>query len=208
MRPDWAFCWGPWRCGDRLLDPNSVPGHPDMVCQQMKPDSRIDHRRAASKPRHDGRKTHGNSHRRAMQSNQNSRLVRLSREFIEYLAYYFRSKRDGAWASAKTSAVFVWVWALATFAVAVLVFTGMVLVFRGLVGGGTELLGGQLWLSELVVGSLALAGAAMAIKCGVTRLLERQAERTIKQYEERQAKQRSKFGHSVEEQAGIEAHPK
>jgi hypothetical protein len=131
----------------------------------------------------------------------------LCREFIEYLAYYFRSKRDGAWASARKSAVIVWVSALAAFAVAVLVVTGMALVVRGLVGGGTELLEGRLWLSELVVGSLALAGAAMAIKCGVTRLLERQAERTIRQYEERQANERSKFGHSVEEQAGFETHP-
>jgi hypothetical protein len=118
-------------------------------------------------------------------------------ELREYVSYFLATQVDALRHSATKIAILAGLGFFGLVAAVTLTAVGVVLLFTGFADGLGVLVGGRPWLGNLIVGAVVLAllggglGAVWVIwKKGSLR-------KTIQKYEERQNRQRARYGRSV-----------
>ncbi len=129
------------------------------------------------------------------------RLILQVGELREYVSYLVAARVDAIKASARKIAVLAALGVVGLVALVALVATSVVLLLTGFSEGLGILVGGRLWLGNLIIGLffLVLLFGGGLVAMGYVKKVSR--ERTIRKYEERQGRQRARFGRDVTDQA-------
>jgi hypothetical protein len=122
------------------------------------------------------------------------------REIGEYVAYYLSAKTDQLKVSARTALLYGILAGLGFIVIAGLMIVAGWFIVLGLAGGLAQLFRSA-WLGNLVAGLVVLLGSAGAILVGARLFQNQMRDRTIERYENRQRKQQSAYGHSVDTRA-------
>jgi hypothetical protein len=133
------------------------------------------------------------------------RLQQQIAELREYLAHFVSAKVDGVVLSVRQLAIWGVLGVVGAVALAGLVVTALVLLLDGAATGVALLLGGRLWLGQIVVGGVVLALLALGMMLGMRTWQRRWHLQKVQQYDERQLQQRTIFGHSVADRATEDA---
>jgi len=129
---------------------------------------------------------------------------RLGEQFSELRAYAWQrcaAQLDRVSLEVRRAAILAVIGVVALLAAAAAVITAVVLLLNGVAGGIAELLGGRLWLAQLMVSGATLAtmGLVFAVAyAGWARASRRKAK---EKYERRTQEQRRRFGHSSADRA-------
>jgi len=118
-------------------------------------------------------------------------------ELREYLAHFVSAKVDGIVLSVRQIAMWGVLGAAGLIALAGLIVTALVLLLDGAATGVALLLGGRLWLGQIIVGGVVLALLALGMILGMRAWQRRWRLQKVQQYDERQLQQRTAFGHNV-----------
>ena len=133
------------------------------------------------------------------------RLLQQLEELQEYSTHFVSAKVDGLMLSARQLLIWAVLGIVGLLALAGLVVTAIVLCLGGAAGGLGSLLGGRLWLGQLVVGGGLLVLLTLSILIGVRTWQRRSRQQKVQQYDERQLQQRTAFGRSVADRATEDA---
>ena len=133
------------------------------------------------------------------------RLLQQLEELQAYCTHFVSAKVDGLMLSARQLLIWAVLGIVGLLALAGLVVTAIVLCLDGAAGGLGSLLGGRLWLGQLVVGGGLLILLTLSILIGVRTWQRRARQQKVQQYDERQRQQRAAFGHSVADRATEDA---
>lgn len=123
------------------------------------------------------------------------------RELKEYLLYYVSAKSDKVKIRLRNTVLWIVISALGFMTFVGFLITAGWFALNGIAGGVGVLCGDRLWLGNLVTGVLTLLGLGLGIYCTAVNQMRVSRNRTIQKYEERQARQKSEFGHNVCDQA-------
>lgn len=182
-------------------DPFVTPPREAKAGYEARPDRatwRPDEDETTVRPEHDA-SHNGSGHRSPVGSLKEA--LHLLGELREYAGYFVSTKVTGLKSSLRSIVIYA---ALGIVGLAVfcgLLIAAAVYVLRGAAHGLGMLMGGRLWLGELIVGAVVLLGVAVVIVIGLKRVAGASRKRTVEQYEERQRAQRVQFGHDVEDRA-------
>jgi membrane protein implicated in regulation of membrane protease activity len=133
------------------------------------------------------------------------RLQQQIAELREYLTHFVSAKVDGIVLSVRQLAMWGIVGVAGVIALAGLIITALVLLLDGAATGVALLLGGRLWLGQILVGGVVLALLALGMILGMRAWQRRWHLQKVQQYDERQLQQRHIFGHSVADRATEDA---
>ena len=133
------------------------------------------------------------------------RLQQQIAELREYLAHFVSAKVDGVVLSVRQLAMWGILGVAGVIALAGLIITALVLLLDGAATGVALLLGGRLWLGQILVGGVILALLALGMILGMRAWQRRWHQQKVQQYDERQLQQRHTFGHSVADRATEDA---
>jgi len=133
------------------------------------------------------------------------RLQQQIAELREYLAHFVSAKVDGVVLSIRQLAMWGILGVAGVIALAGLIITALVLLLDGAATGVALLLGGRLWLGQILVGGVVLALLALGMILGMRAWQRRWHRQKVQQYDERQLQQRHVFGHSVADRATEDA---
>ena len=133
------------------------------------------------------------------------RLLQQLEELRAYSTHFVSAKVDGFILSVRQLLVWMVLGIVGLIALAAVVVTAIVLCLGGAAGGLGSLLGGRLWLGQLVVGGGLLVLLTLSILIGVRTWQRRARQQKVQQYDERQRQQRAAFGHSVADRATEDA---
>lgn len=127
-------------------------------------------------------------------------ILKQITELKEYGLYYLTAKTDAVKAVSQKLVLVTIGGILALGAVSGLLVVSVVLFCMGIANGLGELLG-RAWLGDLVAALLFLSLVIITTIVTVKKYQKTSLKRTVQTYEQRQNRQRQKFGHSVSEQA-------
>ena len=131
-------------------------------------------------------------------------LARLGAQFSELKAYAWQrwaARLDRVSLEVRRAVVLAALGAVALLAAAAGVVTAVVLLLSGAAGGVAQLVGGRLWLANLMVSAATLGLVAVVfavVYAGWARASRRKAK---EKYERRSQEQRRRFGHSAADRA-------
>jgi membrane protein implicated in regulation of membrane protease activity len=129
------------------------------------------------------------------------RLQQQIAELREYLAHFVSAKVDGIVLSVRQMVMWGVLGVAGLLCLAGLVITAVVLLLDGAATGIALLLGGRLWLGQMIVGGVVLALLTFGMILGMRTWQRRWHQQKVQQYDERQLQQRVTFGHSVADRA-------
>jgi len=132
-------------------------------------------------------------------------LGKLLGEAREYALYLASARVDSLRHSLKKAVILAAIGAVAGIAGIALIATAAVLAVDGLAGAVAALFGSGRWLGDLVVGLLVLIALGIGLSVAWGTLKRKSFEATRRKYEERQARERIRFGRGVAEQAARRA---
>src|SRR4029077_17384658 len=118
-----------------------------------------------------------------------------------YFMYYLSARADSARLGLRNALFSMTLAALAFVVIASLSVTATWFVLNGAAEGLGVLFGNRPWAGSLVTGLLLVAGLGGAIYGIVIRLKRTAREGTVKKYENRQARQKVRFGNNVADRA-------
>jgi hypothetical protein len=118
-------------------------------------------------------------------------------ELGEYVSYFLKAKTDSIKFSLRKTLLRIVLAGLGIVAFAVTIVTGIWLLFSGLADGLAVLFGGRPWVGNSLTGMLLLAGVGFVAYRMVVAGERAARERTVEQYEKRQAQQQKRFGRNV-----------
>jgi hypothetical protein len=105
---------------------------------------------------------------------------------------------DALKASARKIAILAVAGILAVFVLIGVVVAAAVLLCQGIAHGLASLLGGQLWLGELLTGLLIIFGGAAGGFIGAKYMLKAWHRQSVKKFEKQKADFKARFGHDPE----------
>lgn len=135
-------------------------------------------------------------------------LVKQLHELEEYASYYVAAKTDSARLSLRNAVLRMSFAVLGFVVIAGLIITGAWFVLEGTAEGVSALFGGRLWVGNIVTGALLLVGMGLALYCAVAIRRTASRKRVVRKYEQRQARQRARFGRSAAEPTAVTPSPK
>ena len=122
-------------------------------------------------------------------------------EAVEYLAYLLATQVDRVKLKVRNLVLLVILGAIAGIAGLAFVFCTVWLLLSGIAGGLGELLGDRPWLGGIIVSAVILIVGGLACWIVYRRVKSSGLKSIRRRYEERQAKQRARFGREVEQAA-------
>jgi hypothetical protein len=122
-------------------------------------------------------------------------------ELREYSAYFVRAKIDRFKLTLRRAATLSLLIVLATFAAFATVFVSVWLLLFGLAEGVGSILGGRVWLGNVIVAIVVLSSVSVTGWLLSRRRARSEYSKTAAEYERRQQDQKAKYGHSVQERA-------
>jgi hypothetical protein len=122
-------------------------------------------------------------------------------EAVEYLAYLLATQIDRVKLKIRNLVLLVILGAIGAVAGLALVFCTVWLLLSGIAGGLGELLGDRPWLGGIIVSAVILIVGGLACWIVYRRVKSSGLKSIRRRYEERQAKQRARFGREVEQAA-------
>jgi Putative Actinobacterial Holin-X, holin superfamily III len=125
-------------------------------------------------------------------------------EAVEYLAYLLATQVDRVKLKIRNLVMLVALGVIAGVAALAFVFCTIWLLLSGIAGGLGELLGDRPWLGGIIISAVILIVGGLAGWIVYRRFKSSGLKSTRRRYEERQAKQRARFGREVEQAAGNE----
>ncbi len=122
-------------------------------------------------------------------------------EAVEYLAYLLATQVDRVKLKIRNLVMLAALGAIAAVAGLAFVFCTVWLLLSGIAGGIGELLGDRPWLGGIITSAVILIVGGLAGWIVYRRVKTSGLKSTRRRYEERQAKQRARFGREVEQAA-------
>ena len=124
----------------------------------------------------------------------------------EFAAYYIWARIDAVKASIRNAGVFAALGLIGVLAAGSVLVVAVSLLLVGIAGAFATLLGGRLWLGQIITGAIFLAGLAIAGMIGMRVLRRWFHSKMVQKYEERQRQQRERFGQDVRDGAAAAEH--
>jgi hypothetical protein len=168
--------------------------------EQNAPEYRSAEDVAAPKATEDDSATHATDdleHAEVAEPDTLTLLVKQFHELGEYVSYYVTAKTDSAKLSVRNTVLWIALAAMGFIVVAALIITATWLLLNGIAEGVSVLLGGRVWVGNIVTGVLLLVGLGLAIYSTMTIRRITSRERVVCKYEQRQAQQQEQFGRNV-----------
>lgn len=125
----------------------------------------------------------------------------------EFAAYYVSARIDAIKASVRDAGVYAALGLIGVLAAGSVVAVAIGLLLVGIAGAFAALLGGRLWLGQIITGAIFLAILAIASMIGMRVLRRWFHSKMVQKYEERQRQQRERFGQNVRDEAAAEHAP-
>jgi hypothetical protein len=122
-------------------------------------------------------------------------------ELREYLAHFLEARVDQTRYRARTLAIRAVLGAIGALLLATFLVTSLVLFLTGLAAAAGDLLFGNRQLGALVAGAFFLLVFAALLALGLRSLRKASLKKAVEKYEQRQSRQRTRFGRSVAERS-------
>ena len=123
-------------------------------------------------------------------------------ELKSHAAYLLSAKVDSAKASVRRLVMFAVLGIVGLLIAGGLLVSAAFLTLSGLAMGLGHLLGGHVWLGNLIVGLLVIGGSCLVTWMGVKKLTGAWHLQTEQKYERKRNEQRGEFGRDVQQRAG------
>ena len=118
-------------------------------------------------------------------------------ELKSHFRYFVSAKIDGVKAKVKLGVLYVALGVVALLILAGLLFSAAFLLLSGLAMGLGQLLGSRLWLGNLIVGLVVLAGVVACLWLMMKKITHAGLVMMEKKYDDKQRQQRAEFGRDV-----------
>lgn len=131
-------------------------------------------------------------------------IARLSEQFRElktYASQRWAARIDRVSLELRRAMVLAVIGAVVLLAAATGVVTAVVLLLSGAAGGVAELVGGRLWLANLIVSATTLGLVALLFVVAYAGWARASRRKAKEKYERRSQEQRRRFGHSAADRA-------
>lgn len=131
-------------------------------------------------------------------------IARLSEQFRElktYASQRWAARIDRVSLEVRRAIMLAIIGAVVLLAAATGVVTAVVLLLSGAAGGIAELLGGRLWLANLIVSATTLGLVALIFVVAYAGWARASRRKAKEKYERRSQEQRRRFGHSAADRA-------
>jgi len=136
----------------------------------------------------------GHNGRRPSPSEALAELASLARQVKEFACTLLIAKADAIKATLRRILVLTALGIVAFVAASALIIVAVTLLLLGAARGIGSALGGQPWIGELIIGGSLVALLILAIFLTPKWLAASSRERTIAKYDQRQTRQRQRFG--------------
>lgn len=122
----------------------------------------------------------------------------------EFAAYYASARIDAIKASIRDAGIYAALGLIGVLAAGSIVVVAISLLLIGIAGAFAALLGGRVWLGQIITGAIFLAVLAIGAMVGIRVLRRWFHSKMVQKYEERQRQQRERFGQDVGDEAASE----
>lgn len=123
------------------------------------------------------------------------------REVRAYFWQYVAARADAAKATARLMVLYAFLSVFGIIVALTATVTATVLLVVGAAGGLAAALGGRVWLANLLVGILFIAGVSVGMSVAYPMITGRLRRATVRKYEAMRRKQQAEFGHHAEDKA-------